>query len=64
MGSVVKSRDVAVLLFGDVEVLDFAGPFEVGYVAARVVPCGWATGLDPACVASALRRAIAATGNG
>jgi transcriptional regulator GlxA family with amidase domain len=34
MGSDVNGRDVAVLLFEDVEVLDFAGPFEVFSVAS------------------------------
>jgi transcriptional regulator GlxA family with amidase domain len=31
-----RSLDVAILLFPDVEVLDFAGPFEVFSVAARI----------------------------
>jgi transcriptional regulator GlxA family with amidase domain len=34
----VNSRNVAIVIFDDVEVLDFAGPFEVFNVASEVIP--------------------------
>jgi transcriptional regulator GlxA family with amidase domain len=36
--STVNTRNVAILIFDDVEVLDFAGPFEVFNVASEVIP--------------------------
>lgn len=33
-----KTRNVAILIFDDVEVLDYAGPFEVFTVAGEVIP--------------------------
>jgi transcriptional regulator GlxA family with amidase domain len=34
----VNSRNVAILVFDDIEVLDFAGPFEVFNVAGEILP--------------------------
>jgi transcriptional regulator GlxA family with amidase domain len=34
----VNTRNVAILIFDDVEVLDFAGPFEVFNVAGEIIP--------------------------
>jgi len=63
---VVRKRSVAILLFNDVEVLDFAGPFEV-FSRTRLVPGAEARRTDASApfrvfTVAATRDAVSATG--